>query len=92
MPKFNFNDGGTVVQYELAKILEEYGQIVRIYLSGNMFILVLRHPHQCSATQVIFVQVKNKYEKSINSTIMEKACYNCNFVTNSSLRTKSDGS
>ena len=36
MPKFNFNDGGTVVQYELAKILEEYGQIVRIYLSGNI--------------------------------------------------------
>ena len=36
MPKFNFNDGGTVVQYELAKILEEYGQNVRIYLSGNI--------------------------------------------------------
>jgi hypothetical protein len=35
MPKFNFADGGTVVQYELAKILEEYGQTVRIYLSGN---------------------------------------------------------
>ena len=36
MPTFNFNDGGTVVQYELAKILEEYGQTVRIYLSGNI--------------------------------------------------------
>ncbi len=36
MPEFNFTHGGTVVQYELAKILEEYGQTVRIYLSGNI--------------------------------------------------------
>ena len=29
--KFNFEEGGTVVQYLLAKTLEEYGQNVRIY-------------------------------------------------------------
>ena len=31
MPNFSFVDGGTVVQYYLAQILEEYGQNVRIY-------------------------------------------------------------
>lgn len=31
MSKFNFEEGGTVVQYLLAKTLEEYGQNVRIY-------------------------------------------------------------
>jgi hypothetical protein len=31
MPTFNMNDGGTVVQYMLAKILTEFGQNVRIY-------------------------------------------------------------
>jgi hypothetical protein len=36
MPNFDFNDGGTVVQYELAKTLEEYGQNVRIYTSSNI--------------------------------------------------------
>ena len=36
MPQFNFNDGGTVVQYYLAQILEEYGQNVRIYPSSNI--------------------------------------------------------
>jgi len=34
MPQFCFEDGGTVVQYLLAKILEERGQNVRIY-SGS---------------------------------------------------------
>lgn len=34
MPKFSFTDGGTVVQYLLAKTLEEYGQNVRIYARG----------------------------------------------------------
>lgn len=31
MPQFSFKDGGTVVEYLLAKTLEEYGQNVRIY-------------------------------------------------------------
>ena len=34
MPKFSFTDGGTVVQFLLAKTLEEYGQNVKIY-SGS---------------------------------------------------------
>ena len=34
MPKFDFKDGGTVVQYLLAKTLEEYGQNVKIYTTG----------------------------------------------------------
>lgn len=36
MPKFSFNDGGTVVQYLLAKALEEFGKNVRIYPSSNI--------------------------------------------------------
>jgi hypothetical protein len=36
MPKFSFNEGGTVVQYLLAKTLEEYGQNVRIYSSSGI--------------------------------------------------------
>jgi hypothetical protein len=36
MPKFSFKDGGTVVQYLLAKTLEEYGQNVRIYSSSGI--------------------------------------------------------
>ena len=36
MPKFSFIDGGTVVQYYLAKTLEEYGQNVRIYPSSGI--------------------------------------------------------
>lgn len=39
MPKFDFKDGGTVVQYYLAQILEEYGQNVRIYTNNNLNIL-----------------------------------------------------
>jgi hypothetical protein len=36
MPNFEFNNGGTVVEYLLAKTLEEFGQNVRIYpSSGN---------------------------------------------------------
>ena len=31
MPNFSFIDGGTVVQYLLAKTLEDYGQNIRIY-------------------------------------------------------------
>jgi len=31
MNKFSFKEGGTIVQYLLAKVLEEYGQNVRIY-------------------------------------------------------------
>ena len=36
MQHFNLSDGGTVVQYYLAKILEEYGQRVRIYTSSGI--------------------------------------------------------
>ena len=36
MPNFCFIDGGTVVQYYLAKTLEEYGQNVRIYPSSGI--------------------------------------------------------
>ena len=36
MPNFSFVDGGTVVQYYLAKLLEEYGQCVRIYTSSGI--------------------------------------------------------
>ena len=36
MPNFSFIDGGTVVQYYLAKTLEEYGQNVRIYPSSGI--------------------------------------------------------
>jgi len=36
MNNFNFRDGGTVVQYLLAKTLEEYGQNVRIYSSSGI--------------------------------------------------------
>ena len=36
MPEFSFKDGGTVVQYLLAKTLEEYEQNVRIYPSSNI--------------------------------------------------------
>lgn len=36
MRDFSFGDGGTVVQYYLAKILEEYGQNVRIYPSSGI--------------------------------------------------------
>ena len=36
MPHFSLADGGTVVQYYLAKILEEYGQCVRIYTSSGI--------------------------------------------------------
>jgi len=36
MPAFSFKDGGTVVQYLLCKILEEYGKTARIYPSGNV--------------------------------------------------------
>jgi hypothetical protein len=36
MPNFSFIDGGTVVQYLLAKTLEEYGQNVRIYPSSGI--------------------------------------------------------
>ena len=36
MSEFNINDGGTVVQYYLAKILEEnFDQIVRMYSSSE---------------------------------------------------------
>ena len=35
MPDFSFIDGGTVVQYLLAKTLQEYGQNVRIYSSSG---------------------------------------------------------
>ncbi len=31
MPRFNFKDGGTVVQYNLARILSNYKQNVKIY-------------------------------------------------------------
>jgi hypothetical protein len=33
---FSFEDGGTVVQYYLAQILEEYGHMVRIYPSSGI--------------------------------------------------------
>ena len=36
MENFSFKDGGTVVQYLLAKTLEEYGQNVRIYTSSGI--------------------------------------------------------
>jgi hypothetical protein len=36
MPNFSFTDGGTVVQYLLAKRLEEEGQNVRIYPSSGI--------------------------------------------------------
>ena len=36
MPKFDFKDGGTVVQFLLAKTLEEMGQNVRIYPGGKI--------------------------------------------------------
>lgn len=36
MPYFQYNDGGTVVQYNLAKTLEEYGLNVRIYSDTNI--------------------------------------------------------
>ena len=36
MPKFTFTDGGTVVQYLLAKTLEEYGQNVKIYATSGI--------------------------------------------------------
>jgi len=36
MPHFSFKDGGTVVQYYLAQVLEEYGQNVRIYTNNNV--------------------------------------------------------
>jgi len=35
-PKFTCNNGGTVVQYFLAKTLEEYGQNVRIYSTSRI--------------------------------------------------------
>jgi hypothetical protein len=35
MPKFEFNNGGTVVEYLLAKNLEELGQTARIYSSSG---------------------------------------------------------
>jgi len=35
MPDFSLNNGGIVVQYYLAKILEEYGQCVRIYTKNK---------------------------------------------------------
>jgi hypothetical protein len=33
---FSFQNGGTVVQYLLCKVLEEYGQIARIYPNSNI--------------------------------------------------------
>ena len=36
MPKFDFKDGGTVVQYLLAKTLKEYGQNVKIYATSGI--------------------------------------------------------
>jgi hypothetical protein len=36
MPKFSFKDGGTVVQYLLANVLEEFGLNVRIYSSSDI--------------------------------------------------------
>ena len=36
MPKFDFKDGGTLVQYLLAKTLEEYGQNVKIYATSEI--------------------------------------------------------
>ena len=36
MSNFSFEDGGTVVQYYLAQILEEYGHMVRIYPSSGI--------------------------------------------------------
>ena len=36
MPEFSFKDGGTVVQYLLAKTLEEEGQNVRIYATSGI--------------------------------------------------------
>ncbi len=36
MPYFKYNDGGTVVQYNLAKTLEEYGLNVRIFSWSNI--------------------------------------------------------
>jgi hypothetical protein len=36
MPNFSFNAGGTVVQYYLANVLEEYGQNVRIYTNNGV--------------------------------------------------------
>ena len=37
MPYFRYNDGGTVVQHYLSKILEEdYGLNVRLYMWSNV--------------------------------------------------------
>ena len=44
MEEFNINDGGTVVQYYLAKILEEkFGCNVRIYPSSGKKILIIHY-------------------------------------------------
>lgn len=36
VPVFNSNDGGLVVHYELAKVLKEYNQCVKIYASSGI--------------------------------------------------------
>ena len=38
MPHFDFKDGGTVAQYNLARILDELGQNVRIYSHTGILI------------------------------------------------------
>jgi hypothetical protein len=38
MPHFNLGDGGTTVQYNLAKILDELNQVVRIYPSSGIML------------------------------------------------------
>ena len=38
MPQFSFTDGGTVAQYNLAKLLDEVGQNVRIYSPSGICI------------------------------------------------------
>ena len=35
MPRFSFKDGGTVVQYNIARILSNYKQNVKIYSSSE---------------------------------------------------------
>jgi nucleoside-diphosphate-sugar epimerase len=38
MPQFDIKDGGTVAQYNLAKLLEKFGQTVRIYSQTGILI------------------------------------------------------
>ena len=60
MPKFSFVDGGTVAQYNLAKLLDEAGQNVRIYSSSGI----------CIANSIFCKFYKNDFPIDDNTVVI----------------------